>query len=73
MEWSNSQKEPTKNRINLGGLGGQATINHFKCFQGAPRGGFKIAASIDLGLFEYPRIRVTGREDDYGGGHQQQQ
>ncbi|KAL9184948.1 hypothetical protein ACHAXT_002725 [Thalassiosira profunda] len=30
--------------------------------------GFDIAKPIDLGSFEYHRITVTGREDDYGGG-----
>ena len=30
--------------------------------------GFDIAAPIELGSFEYRRITVTGREDDYGGG-----
>jgi hypothetical protein len=30
--------------------------------------GFDVDAPIDLGSFEYRRITVTGREDDYGGG-----
>ena len=30
--------------------------------------GFDITKPIDLGTFEYQRITVTGREDDYGGG-----
>ncbi|KAL7526044.1 hypothetical protein ACHAXR_003355 [Thalassiosira sp. AJA248-18] len=30
--------------------------------------GFDISKPIDLGSFEYQRITVTGREDDYGGG-----
>ena len=29
--------------------------------------GFDISRPIDLGSFEYQRITVTGREDDYGG------
>lgn len=29
--------------------------------------GFEIASPIDLGSFEYQRIAVSGREDDYGG------
>ena len=29
--------------------------------------GFDISKPIDLGSFEYQRITVTGREDDYGG------
>eukprot|EP00580_Thalassiosira_gravida_P021146 CAMPEP_0201675524 /NCGR_PEP_ID=MMETSP0494-20130426/39775_1 /ASSEMBLY_ACC=CAM_ASM_000839 /TAXON_ID=420259 /ORGANISM="Thalassiosira gravida, Strain GMp14c1" /LENGTH=810 /DNA_ID=CAMNT_0048158001 /DNA_START=193 /DNA_END=2622 /DNA_ORIENTATION=- len=29
--------------------------------------GFDLSNPIDLGLFEYQRITVTGREDDYGG------
>ena len=31
--------------------------------------GFDIERPIDLGSFEYRRITVTGREDEYGGGN----
>jgi hypothetical protein len=68
MEWSNSQKEPTKNWINHGGLGGANYNQPFQMFPGCTSRGFKIAVPINLGWFEYRRITVTSREDDYGRG-----
>jgi hypothetical protein len=47
-----------------GGRGGGDDDDDDEC---AARG-FDVDGSIDLGSFEYRRITVTGREDDYGGG-----